>query len=127
MKAYVRMDEALQSFLTSALDGNENSSLLANRFLPEETAMVLTPSSSAHVDYNVRLHLDSTSNTMRLNSENRNVAFDYSLRHVTLRQLIIENSKTHTATIVTAKQPNVNTKEANSNKPPVLITRIHAG
>jgi len=43
MKAYVRVDEGFQSFLTSALDGSENSSLLPSRLLPEETALVLPP------------------------------------------------------------------------------------
>jgi hypothetical protein len=50
MKAYVRVDEGLQSLLTCALDGSENSSLLLSRFLPEEKTLVLPPSSSADVD-----------------------------------------------------------------------------
>ena len=52
MKAYVRVDEALQLFLTSALGGSENSPLPPSHFLPEETALVLPPSSSSDVDYN---------------------------------------------------------------------------
>jgi hypothetical protein len=127
MKAYVRVDEVLQSFLTSALDGSEKSSLLPSRFLPEETALLLPSSSSADVDYNVRLHLGSTSNTTRLNPENRNVAFDYSLRQVIQWQLIIENSKAHTASLLAVEEPNVNIKEADSYKTLVLLTRIHAG
>ena len=125
MKAYVSVDEGLQSFLTCALDGSENSSLLPSRFLPEKTVLVLPPSSSADVNYNVRLHLGSASNTTRLNPENRNVAFDYSLRQVILWQLLIENSKTRTAPIVTFEEPNVYIKESDSYKTLVLITRIH--
>ena len=127
MKAYVRVEEVLQSFLTSAIGGSEYSYSLPRRFLPEETALVLPPPSSAGVDQNVRLHLGLASNTTRLNPENRNVAFDYSLRQVILWQLIIENSKAQTASIVTVEEPNLNIKEADSYKTLVLITRIHAG
>jgi CRISPR/Cas system-associated protein Cas5 (RAMP superfamily) len=53
---------------------------------------------------------------MLLNPENRNDAFDYSLRQVILKQIIIETSKARTASVVTVEEPSVNIKEGDSTK-----------